>query len=206
MRSIASSFRRHGVRWLFLMLLIIVAGGALFVLLTENAPESSSVRVMPCLERDGECLRFPLVNGTNLLGELLSLPIDLTGEFRFIVMPFDEQQQIRAAEWLPIAEELAAQHPDLAYYDVSVLPAVNPLVRTLITGGMAAIISDEALRGISIMLFLDDLDLFLSALAIHDRDAIQLFLLNSDGEVLWRATGDYTPETAASLAAALTRN
>jgi hypothetical protein len=52
------------------------------------------------------------------------------------------------------------------------------------------------------MLFLDDLDAFLSGLSINDTSQLHLFLLNAAGEVVWQASGDYSDASGNALRAA----
>lgn len=178
-----------------LSILTVAIGLGLIGLLlayAASAPDASSVRVSACLEADGgTCIRFPAVSGTNLLGTAYALPQDFTGDYNLVVLSFDENQTVRAEGWLPLARELADQNRDFAYYSLPTLKAMTPLVRGIITGGMSVVIPDEHLRSVTIMLFLDELDTFLSGLAITDTDNLQIFLLNAAGEVLWRASGDF---------------
>jgi hypothetical protein len=168
-----------------------------------NAPESSGVRVLSCIESDGgACVRFPAVSGTNLLGTAYDLPQDFAGAYNLVVISFDEEQTVRSEGWLPLAREIAERNPDFAYYSLPTLKAMTPLVRGIITGGMNVVIPDEHLREITIMLFLDDLDAFLSGLSISDTSQLYLFLLNAAGEVVWQASGDYSDASGNALRAA----
>ena len=184
-----------------------VIGAVLIGLLlayVANAPEASGVRVSPCIESDGgACLKFPAVSGTNLLGTAYDLPQDFAGAYNLIVISFDEEQTVRAEGWLPLAREIAERDPDFAYYSLPTLKAMTPLVRGIITGGMTVVIPDEHLREITIMLFLDDLDAFVNGLSITDKNGLQVLLLNAAGEVIWRASGDYSDTSGNDLRAAI---
>lgn len=183
---------------------IAVALIALIYVYIARAPEASSVRVSACIESDGgACIKFPAVSGTNLPGTTFELPQDFAGAYNLVVISFDEDQTVRAEGWLPLARELAGQVPDFAYYSLPTLKAMTPLVRGIITGGMNLVIPDEHLREITIMLFLDDLDAFLSGLSINDTSELHLFLLNAAGEVIWQANGDYTEAGGNDLRAAV---
>jgi hypothetical protein len=186
----------------FILAAILVIGVAAFaafaVLNVANAPAASGVEVADCLQADGgACIRFPLVTGTNLLGETLNLPEDFA-PLTLVLMSFDEAQTARTAAWLPLAQELAEQHPTFAYYNVPTLKSVNALVRVAITGGMVLAVPQEV-HAVTVMLFLEEKQLFLDALGIPDIDQPQAFLLNDAGEVIWRMRGDYSDEAAASL-------
>jgi hypothetical protein len=183
--------------------LIIIA---VALALAVTAPGTSQVTVTRCLTAadTGDCLRFPTVSGTNLLDEAFTLPADFAGDLVLVVVPFTDAQQILAESWLQPARDLAAQHPGLAYYNTAIFTAINPALRVVIRAGMSLAIGDEALRAVTLTLFLDDRDAFLQALAIPDPDELEVFLLNTDGEVLWRGRGIHDPDQGAQLEQAVT--
>jgi hypothetical protein len=194
--------RQHKIIMALGAVLVILAAAAIVIAL--NAPQSSGVQVGACVQADGgDCLLFPTVSGTNLLGTAFRLPQDFAGEFNLVLVSFEEAQTARAIEWLPLAQDLAAQHEGFRYYNLPTLNAVNPLLRGVITGGMTLLIPDEEGRAITVMLFLDDLDAFLAALEIEDKATMQAFLLNARGEVVWRAAGDFSETVGESLREAL---
>lgn len=174
----------------------MVIGVSAFAFISRSAPTASSVHVSTtrCAAMPTQCVRFPTVIGSNLAGKNFTLPNDFQGELNFVVIPFDENQQVKAKAWLPLAQELAATHPTLRYYNISILGDTAPVMRALITSGMAAMISDEKVRQATIMLFLSDKDVFLKALAIPDTSAIQVLLLSAQGDVLWRSAGEFSPQ------------
>lgn len=181
------------------MLVALVGAGGLLVASLSSAPVASSVQVAECLRAGEECLRFPTVTGTNLLGEARTLPADFGAAYALVVVSFEEQQTVRAQGWLPLARQIADSRGDVRFYSVPVLGAVNPLVRTFIMGGMVTLIPDEALRGATVMLFLEDKQQFIDALRIPDLADLQTFLLDSQGQVLWHAAGDYAPAAGEDL-------
>lgn len=197
--------RRRVVVGIVIVGLVALVGFGL-VLLERIAPSISQVSPSdhPCIAAAESCLHFPVVSGDSLTGESLMLPAGFVGEPVLVIVPFDERQQVDAQTWLPLARDLAAAHPGLGYYNVPVFPSMPTPMRALIRGGMILTIGDEALRAVTITVFLEDLEPFLNDLAIPNTNAMQVFLLNGDGEVLWRAAGVFSDERGASLRAALT--
>lgn len=171
------------------------------VLLFARAPESSSVGIED--EVCDSCLRFPEISGENLSGESFQLPGDFAGENVLVIVPFDEIQQVNASSWLPLARELAQSQPDFAYYNLPVFPSMSAPLRTIIRTGMNITITDANLRALTITVFLDDRDALLAALEIPNVDAMQVFLLNRDRDVIWRGAGDFSDEQGESLRAAV---
>lgn len=198
MTRLTTFVNRH--RLLSAVALVAFAGvAALIVVFAASAPAASGVEASACVETNGACIHFPSVIGTNLNGRETALPEDFAGAVNFVVLSFEEEQTARAAAWLPVAQEMAAEYPGFAFYSVPVLPSVNAIIRGFIMSGMLVLIPDESNREITVMLFLDDIDALLSALAIPDRAALQLFLVNADGSIHWRTAGDYTDAAANAL-------
>lgn len=172
---------------------------ALVVLMSvTNAPATSHVGVMPCLSSKTGCLRFPSISGATLSGQNLAMPEAFGGQYNLVIVPFDRDQQVKADTWLPVARELAQQKPNLRYYSVAIFPDMAAPIRALARGGMNVVIP-AALHDITITAFLEDRQAFLDALEIPNTGLIQVFLLNADGEVLWRGSGDYTVEQGKEL-------
>lgn len=196
--------RRRTLVGIVIVVLVALVGFGL-ALLDRAAPAISTVSQSdhPCITAAESCLRFPVVSGDALTGEPFTLPADFSGETVLVIVPFDERQQVDAQTWLPLVRDLASSNPDFTYYNLPVFPSMSAPMRALIRGGMVLTIGDEALRAVTITVFLEDTAPFLSDLDIPDTGAMQVFLLNGDGEVLWRAAGVYRDELGDSLRAAL---
>ncbi len=180
--------------------LIVLIGVALVGVSEIYAPEASTVETgSPCTD----CLSFPVISGENLPGQAFTLPADFSGNPVLVIVPFDETQQRQAAAWLPLARELAAAHDGFAYYDVPVFPDTAAPFKVVIRAGLSVVISDPALQAVTITVFLEDRDQFLTALDIPDATTLQAFLLDDSRSVIWRGAGVYTEEQGASLRAAL---
>lgn len=194
-------------RWWMIILALAVIAALLLTAAGLLAPAVSTVTEQACLTvREGEeCIRFPAVTGLSLSGQELALPDDLQGEYVLVVVPFDDDQQVLAGTWLEPTQSLAEQYPGLTYYNAAILPDLAPAVRVVVRVGMNALITDSHLRDVTVTLFLADRDALLAALDIPGVDAIQVFLLNEDGEVLWRNSGEYAPEKGDGLVALLAR-
>lgn len=180
----------------FLVTLILLVGVALVIL----APPVSQVTQTACLKSGETCLRFPTMTGATLTGETLTIPDDFMGDYSLVIVPFTEEQQIKAETWLPFARELAAENPQLSYYNLPVFPDISPPIRTFIRTGMSVAITDAELRALTITVFLEDRETLLEALQISDTEQIQVFLLNDGGEVLWRGQDIFTSDQGKALA------
>lgn len=197
-------------RRLLLVLPVAVAALAVLVVFILNiAPETSEVVLTEaqCVSvSEGEaCLRYPTMTGQNLPGTDFTLPADFEGNYILVLTPFDREQQILADTWLPIARELAETYAGFTYYNVPVFPNLAAPIRLVSRTGLTALISDERVRKVTITVFLEDRDAFLAALEIPDVEQIRVYLLNSDGEVLWQSSGEFSAEQGENLRLELER-
>lgn len=180
-----------GVVLVFALIIGVVA------FMASSAPPITRIEVaeneQACITAiaNDSCLRFPLISGLNLRNAEMTFPTDFVGDYNFVIVPFSDEQQVNAETWLPLARELAEANPSLKYYNIPVFPDINPAIRVVIRAGLVVAIADPELQAISVTVFLENRDAFLAALNIPDVEAIQVFLVNREGDVLWRGSGLY---------------
>lgn len=168
---------------------VLIGAGALFwnfapgkSRLSINRPES----------------HFPTVSGYNLERKEFVFPRDFGGDLNLVIVPFKQYQQSTVNTWIPTAQEIEAAFPGFIYYELPTIYEMPILSRTFINEGMRAGIPDETARQRTITLYLDK-EKFKSALNIPDEDTIYLFLVNREGEILWKTTGPHSSEKAEDL-------
>lgn len=188
-------------RWLFVvivMLLLTFLIGAVLVL----APDSTGIDILnassdslTCLKNsDDNCLVMPSVTGLTSDSTEVNFPQQFTVDYHLVVMPFDREQQVLAVTWLPLFQELANDYDNVQYWSIAALPELNSAIRFLVLTGISAGISDDEVRQQVTVLFLEQQDTFIDALAIENVDAIQAFIMDSNGVVYYRAIGEFTTE------------
>ena len=180
------------------LVVFVVIGRVLgLVMVTQLAPESTGVTVAECVsDAQDECVVFPQVTGENLNGESVTLPDDFLAARNLIIMPFNREQQVSAEAWLPLGQALAEKHDDLQFYSIAALPDLSPAVRLLVSGGMNVAITDEAVREVAILLYLEEQERFVEALGIEDMETMRVLLVRGDGTVVWTLAGEYSDELA----------
>lgn len=141
---------------------------------------------------------FPLVSGFNLNRQEFEFPRDFGGELNLVIVPFQRYQQTLVNTWIPAAQEIEASYPGFIYYELPTIYEMPVISRTFLNEGMRAGIPDETSRDRTITLYLNK-ESFKSALDIQNEDDIHIFLVNPEGEILWRVTGEYTPGKADDL-------
>ena len=187
---------------------LLIAGIAVVVapdLTDVEAPTTPEATVATagqpdCLTDDaGACLRLPTVTGVDLDNDTISLPSAFATEYVLVIMPFDRDQQVLAADWLPTFQELAAAFDNLSYVSIAALPDLNAFGRTGVIVGMSAGVRDQTVRDATAILFLEDQQAFLDALAVDSTEQMQAFIMGQDGTLYWRTTGTYTPSQGDDL-------
>ncbi len=145
---------------------------------------------------------FPRLMARDLTGRELSLPAALPGELTVVVVAFRRGQQRLVDSWLPWLERTAAADARLRYVELPTIGQHWAPARSVIDGGMASSISDEATRRRTLTVY-TDVRRLTAALDIDDRSTIWLYLVDREGRVRWRGSGPFDSSTAAALAAAV---
>jgi hypothetical protein len=192
-------------RYRLVLLLAAVMMGVSLLVLLRFAPATTSVTLVDCVRLADACLQLPTVTGTTLAGETITFPEAFSGALNLVVMPFDRDQQVQAIEFVPVFQELAAEYEQVAYYSIAALPDLAAPIRLLVSGGMQAAVSDPTLRATTALLYLEDQQAFMTALAVPDDSTIQIFIFNPAGEVLFQAIGADPTELAVALREKLTQ-
>lgn len=195
------------LRWIVfaIVLIIVLTGMTVFVFapesteLLDNAQVRETSEIACLTDTEGTCLNLPLVSGIDVDNDAISFPDAFNTDYTLIVMPFDREQQVNAVTWLPIFEELSAEFDSVSYYNIAALPQLNAAIRFAVISGMSAGIRDDAVRDRTTILFLEEQERFLEALAIDDTETITILMLGQDGTVYYRDSGTYTTEAGEKL-------
>lgn len=100
-------------------------------------------------------MTFPIVSGSNLLRQKLTLPQDFQGQFNLIFIPFERWHQDEVDTWSVLAEDLEQEFKGLAYYELPTLPSSGPVYKFFLNEGMRAGIPNPKTRERTITLYLD---------------------------------------------------
>jgi len=141
---------------------------------------------------------FPQVSGSNLNRQELLFPRDFEGEINLAIVAFKQYQQLTVNTWIPFVQEIEAKNPGFVYYELPTIYKMPAVGRTFVNEGMRAGIPDETARQRTVTLYIDK-TAFKEALNIPNEDDIYLFLVDREGNILWRVNGEYTPEKGEPL-------
>ena len=147
-------------------------------------------------------IHFPTVSGYNLDRQEFEFPRDFAGDLNLLFVAFSRRHQLIINTWLPFAQELEFSNPGLVYYELPTIDEMPVLSRTFINEGMRAGIPDPKARQRTITLYIDTSS-FMEATEIPNKNDVHILLVNRDGEILWRTTGDFEEGKGSELLKAI---
>jgi hypothetical protein len=152
---------------------------------------------------------FPTLAAFNLEKRAFNLPADFEGENNLLLVAFEREQQKDVDTWLREMKRFETVNsgpgrPHFQYYELPTIERPIALTRWFIDSGMRRGIPDRKARERTITLYLDKKP-FCEALLINDQKTIYEFLVNRNGDILWRSQGAFDETKAASLNAVLTQ-
>lgn len=143
-------------------------------------------------------MRFPEVIGSNLLKQDVTLPNDLKSKYKILIVAFQQWHQRLVNSWIPLLESIAEENSSFDYFEIPTIRRMNWLYQRMIDGGMRSGIPSPETRRRTITLYIDKTP-FKDALKIPSEESIHVFLLDSEGEVIWREEGEIGEAKANSL-------
>ena len=145
---------------------------------------------------------FPSVKASNLEKRDFNLPADFEGERNLLLVAFEREQQKDVDTWLRQMKRFEEIDPGLHYYELPTIQRPNAFMRWFIDTGMRHGIPDRKARERTITLYLEKKP-FLDSLLITDEKRVYAFLVDRQGNVLWRSEGVFDESKGASLQSAL---
>jgi carbon monoxide dehydrogenase subunit G len=145
--------------------------------------------------------RLGPLSGRALDGRERDLPGDLAKPHNFLVIAFRREQQRVVDQWLPWLIDLEQRRPDVAVYEVPVLPSAYGPARWFIDGGMTRGIPDAAARARTITVY-TDVRKVVDDLGLAGTDTIAVLVVEPSGRIRASETGGFEEEKAQRLAAA----
>jgi hypothetical protein len=150
-------------------------------------------------------MEFPTVTARDLAGGQVTLPAELPGEQRILLIAFQRRHETLIRSWTPFLQQLERANPNARAYELHSIRELPGVVQAFIDEGMRAGIADPAARERTLTLYLDKAA-FREVLELPDEETIYVLFVDGEGEVRWRASGAYMPEGGRSLVEAIEKN
>ena len=145
---------------------------------------------------------FPNVKASNLEKRDFNLPADFEGDRNLLLVAFEREQQKDVDTWLREMKRFEELDPGFRYYELPTIQRPGAFMRWFIDTGMRHGIPDRKARERTITVYLEKRP-FLDSLLIADQKKIYAFLVDRQGNVLWRSEGVFDETKGASLRSAL---
>ncbi|MEL6364023.1 MAG: hypothetical protein AAFR11_04205 [Pseudomonadota bacterium] len=145
---------------------------------------------------------FPETTASNLSRERFTVPDDLPGDARVLLLAYEQEHQFDIDTWLAALEKMSADRPGLAYYELPTVQGYGPIFSRWLDGVMRDGIPDADQRARTITLYVNKRK-YLKALRVEDAATIDVMLIDKAGDVVWRARGAVSPETRDALQTAV---
>jgi hypothetical protein len=149
-------------------------------------------------------MAFPRTQAHDLLGVEHTVPDDLPGKARLLVLAFQRSHQTTVDQWTVHARQMIAKCDGLTVWELPVMARLYAPARSYIDGGMLAGSGDGERARHTLTLY-TDLGRFAQALSIPDFESVHVLLIDEAGDVVWRAAGAPGVTALESLDAAVER-
>jgi hypothetical protein len=147
-------------------------------------------------------VRFPDLAASDLEGRNITLPDDLPAGPRLVMIAFQRWHTLLLDGWTRALPPLSAAYPDLTVWEVPALSRAYLPGRFWIDGGMRAGIPDPDARRHTLTAY-TDLRALARNLDLPSFDTVYVLLLDAEGEIVWRTSGEVTEDKATALAEAI---
>lgn len=152
---------------------------------------------------------FPAYPSTNLEKQEKTIPTELSGTYKLMLVAFLREQQADVDTWSKPIDALCKQFNSpgkefLSSYEIPVLPKMDPAKELFIQGGMRLGVPNKIQREHIFSLYIDK-EIFKKALDIKSENSIYIYLLGDKDSILWQTSGVYTPEKGKELLDALNK-
>lgn len=141
--------------------------------------------------------QFPVMTGIDLQGDERQIPNDFEGQFNLVTVAFKREQQEQVDSWISYADQLTADNDQIRYYELPIIYEMTAAGRFWVNNGMRAGVKAETARNRTITVYTDRDPLMENM--NWDMDTITTYLLDQNGNILWRKDGVYNDNYATEI-------
>lgn len=160
-------------------------------------PESATPAARPAAPAGPRML--PAMESRDLNGRVLSFPKDLPGERTLLLVAYWREQQQNIDTWVDGMELKTAPVP---WFELPVVGPMNAARQAMLDTGMRMGIRGEDARARVVTLYTDR-DALNEAMGLPGTREVHAVVVDKSGRVIAVESGDFTPEKAATITAAL---
>ena len=143
---------------------------------------------------------LPTIKAETLNRTPFPIPASFTAARNVLLFSFGRNMQQAVDAWDAAIADLRADPKACQVYNMPLIPNPGALVRGFISGGMRGVYKDAAVRDRVVVLFVDEAKV-MPALAITDRSAPLVMVVDAGGREIGRVQGAASPATVAQVRA-----
>jgi hypothetical protein len=133
---------------------------------------------------------FPTVKASTLSKDRIVVPQEFTADRNVLLISFGRDMQESIDAWDAALAPMREGSDNIQVYNTPLIPNPGAIVRGFISSGFRGIYKDESVRDRTVILFIDEDEVF-PALGIGEEDKAQPLVLVTDqaGTILGRVSG-----------------
>lgn len=133
---------------------------------------------------------FPTIRAETLSKKPVVFPDVAKGKYAFILIAFKRQTQGEVDGWLdPFIEEFGGK-TNVAFYEIPMISNSWKWMSSWIDSGMRAGVPEY--KHSHVATYYGPLDKYFDSLEIEDKNTVHVFLLDRQGQIIWKETGPVT--------------
>lgn len=141
---------------------------------------------------------LPSVESTTVTGQPFVVPTDFTADWNIVLLAFTREQQAEVDTWAELGVELEQRIANVRYYEIPVLPEMEPAMRKRVNMGMRIGLASNDVRTRAVTLFLER-EPFLEPIGIESTETAHVLFVDREGQVYLRRAGPRSDEVEAEL-------
>jgi len=145
---------------------------------------------------------FPPISSYSLDKGKVTLPEGLAGQYNLLLISFEPEQQKQIETWMPLAQALQHTNFNFRWYRLPVSERENFIFRWWENSSMRSEETDPETWPWIVPLYVNKAE-FRNALQIQNERNVVVMLVDKQGHVLWRASGERAPGDGEALRSAL---
>ncbi len=141
---------------------------------------------------------FPRVTGTNLHGDVVTLPDALRAPRTLLAIGFEDRHKHPLNDWIDRLPDIEAADQALDFFEVPVIYELKPWSRVFLNNAMRVGVTGTDARARTVTVYLDR-SAFQKALDLPTLGDIYLMIVDPGGRVLWRRQGPVSDQAVVDL-------
>ncbi|MBD3193646.1 MAG: hypothetical protein GF317_01220 [Candidatus Lokiarchaeota archaeon] len=143
-------------------------------------------------------MKFPRLKSKDLKNIPFSIPNNFSKNLNIIIIPFKKSILSNLTSWRSFLRTLSTELSFIALYEFPIYSNASKIKETIIKGKFKQNEYQKSELD-NIIPFYVNKRRFKNNLAILDEKEVHIFLLNREGEILWRSYGKYNLDKAQDL-------